>query len=104
MCFRPETVDEQCSDREKLERALQRLSAVSKEYCNDAKIALAAAHKHLASLPVPPPRKVKVNVSARVDERGKVIRTWTSAGGDFAYPPPLTYRVELSGEYEAPHA
>lgn len=53
MCFhRPETEAERnASDHEKLLAALNRCDRLSKEWCEDAKTIMAAARKHLATLP-----------------------------------------------------
>ncbi len=96
MCFKPE--EPNCgTEREKLERAIKRLE--KRDWCDDAKIALAAARKHLESLPKPR-RKVSVVrylVVGKTAEWGPYSDQYDAHRIAFNRDSQV---VELRGEYE----
>ncbi len=91
MCFHHET------EREKLERAIKRLEA--REWCDDAKLALAAARRHLDTLPKPK-RKVRVACRAIVIKGTSQVVSVLGMGDVWSTPSSREVLVELTGEYE----
>lgn len=95
------TTEPEKTERQKLEEALTRVDALAKEWCEDGKRIIAAARKHLSTLPKPL-RKVRVKSWALVGPDGSITYTWSAPGGGPSSISSQSHIVELTGEYDSP--
>lgn len=103
MCFRTPPGCKTESDHEALSNALKRTAALDRDWCDDGKLIINAARKHLATLPKPP-RKVTVTAFATVSPAGTITGTYSNLNRAKSYAGAQERVVDLSREYEEVHA
>jgi hypothetical protein len=84
------------TERERLEEALVRTRNLKREWCDDGKLIMEAARKHLATLPRPP-RKVHVTRWLAVCGSESAVFVQREMAAQHAGP--FGHVVELTGEY-----
>lgn len=99
MCNRPETDDEKMDARAKLEAALKRAGNADRHLCDDSKTIIAAARRHLDTMPKPKV-KVKVDVLAIVIVGTSTVLHVRNKDDFPAGVASCERLVRLTGEYE----